>query len=230
MKQNKSITPSHPSAPTRAEFLAGMKLPADTTEAELTAILQANLGTHLPLKSAVYTALLQQAITYKQLPENEAREYLAKKFPDIKPPAHGRSLDDAADALRGQLIKIYDLAADATEADIAAAAAAAKDHITKTEAERAQQEADEAVIAKKMSVGLTREQAVNVIRRQREHDAELKRGQDERRPRLLEIIGGCRAFSLEELKQARKQARDLYPFLDSSEFTQALDEVKAARA
>jgi hypothetical protein len=56
-------------------------------------------------------------------------------------------------------------------ADLAAENAALKAKIAEFDAARKQADADEIVIAGKMAKGLRREQAVAVIRRQREFDA-----------------------------------------------------------
>lgn len=49
--------------------------------------------------------------------------------------------------------------------------AAANKTIAALKAEKTQRDADEKIIVEKMSRGLSREQAISVIKRQREHDA-----------------------------------------------------------
>jgi hypothetical protein len=208
-------------------FLAGMGLPESTTQKELAVILSANVGAQLPLKAAVYPALLRLTMQQENLSENNARAYLAEKFPDIEPAAGAaKSKGATAETLRGQLIKIYNLPADATEQDITNAAAAAKDAIDTENARRDQEEADEARIAEKMNAGISREQAVSVIKRQREHDAHLEQVRASRRPRLLDII---RLFP-NDLRQARRMAASELTLFDGAEFNAAVAEVKQAAA
>lgn len=214
---------SSPQAPTRAELLADLGLPADTSDKELSVILTTNVGTLLPFKAAVHTALVTHVQLDKKVPQHKALEYVSKKFPMIKPPStHGVS--DAAELLREQLIKIYGLTEDATEQEIAEAATAAQNQNTAEKAKRAQEEADEMLIAEKVSRGITRAQAISVIKRQREHDAAVKRQIADRRPRLLEIIKA----HPNNIGMARRAARDELGIFEGSEFNAALAELKAA--
>jgi hypothetical protein len=209
----------------RAEFLNRLGLPDATTEKELAVILQANGGTALPLKKAVFKALVTLTMRAGK-PEHEALEYVVEKFPTLNPPdAHRKTEAAAKDSLRDSLLELYGLPADATDADIAAAAAAAQNENLATKATRLQEEADESAIAVKMSKGLSREQAASVIRRQREHDAELKRAHDERRPKIVKIIQESR-----DLKSARKQCQDELGILEGSEFKAAVEHLNAATA
>lgn len=123
-----------------------------------------------------------------------------------------------ANLLRDQLIKIFNLPVDASEQDIAAAAACAQEFNVTIKAELAQQAAEEVLIAAKTEAGLTRDQAVAVIKRQREHDARLKSDQDARRPRLLEIIKA----SAPDLRLARALIREEFQFMDGMEFQAAV--------
>ena len=90
--------------------------------------------------------------------------------------------------LREQLIKIYNLPAEASDQDIVAAGADAQEYNVTIKAKIAQQEAEEVIIAKKMKVGLTRDQAVSVIQRQKDHDAAIAKQWGERRPKIIEIL------------------------------------------
>jgi len=58
-----------------------------------------------------------------------------------------------------------------TIARLTAELAAANKTLSKIAEAKAQAEADEPIIEQKMKVGLTREQAIGVIKRQRAHDA-----------------------------------------------------------
>ncbi len=58
-----------------------------------------------------------------------------------------------------------------TIARLTAELAAANKTLSEMAEAKAQAEADEPIIEQKMKVGLTREQAIAVIKRQREHDA-----------------------------------------------------------
>lgn len=208
-----------------AAFLAHLGLPVDTDDAELNVVLQANGGSLLPLKKAVYTAMLAHTMRVKGLPEDEAREYVARKFPSLNPPdGHTKSQDQANDALRAELIRLYGLPADATAEDITAAATAEKNANVADKARRSQEEADETIIAQKKSTGLTREQAIGVTKRQREHDEELARQRAQRKPRLLEII---KTYG-KDLREARKIARDELSLHEGSEWNDAVAELKAA--
>jgi len=205
------------------ELLASLGLPADTTDDELNVILQANEGTTPPLKKAAYTAILRHTMRHKILPENEAREYVAQKFPVLNPPdGHKLTEAEAAEALRKQLIQTYGLPANASAEDIKAAAAASQDWITREKARRAQEEADEVVIAKKMLPGLTREQAIASIKRQRDHDAATVEKKAKNLPRLLEII----ALNYPNLRAARHLARDDMGIMEGSEFQAAVEVYK----
>lgn len=93
--------------------------------------------------------------------------------------------------------------------------------VRELEAKEKQRTADEVLIGEKMSMGLNRDQAVGVIRRQREHDLAKAKRREERLPNLIEAIN-----SSQNIRDARQQARSLYPDLDGSEFNAA---VKAAR-
>lgn len=158
----------------------------------------------------------------KTPPNNAAAS--AAEFLASPAPAAPKIADEAARQLRRQLIQIYDLPDDATEQDIADAAAKAKNTIAAEEASRAQEDADEVEIQKKMGVGLTREQAINTIKRQRDHDAELKRVREERRPRLLEII---RQYA-PDLAKARRVAAGELTLFDGAEFNAAARAVHAS--
>jgi hypothetical protein len=122
--------------------------------------------------------------------------------------------------LREQLIQIFKLPANASDDDIAWAADTAQQYTVTTKAKLAEQAAEEMLIAEKMEVGLTRDQAVAVINRQRQHDAVLKRLQDSRRPRLLQIIKD----NAGNLRHARAEARDELQIMSADEFNAALQE------
>jgi len=72
--------------------------------------------------------------------------------------------------MKKKLIELLGLAADATDEQVIAAVAALKESCDKAMAADAQRRKDESVIAEKIRHGLTREQAIAVIQRQREHD------------------------------------------------------------
>lgn len=82
-----------------------------------------------------------------------------------------------------------------------------------------QRAADEKLIGEKTSKGLTRDQAIAVIKRQKEHDAALAEKRAGRLPRLKEIIGQYKNNPTE----ARKQARIEFMDLDGSEWKAALE-------
>jgi len=127
--------------------------------------------------------------------------------------------------LREQLIKTYGLPATASETDISAAATKMADSVAAANALREQEEADEVVISVKTRAGLTRVQAIGVIKRQREFNEELTRQQAGRLPRLLEII----KLSPKNLQIARKMARDEFAFLDGAEWNAALEAFKQTK-
>ena len=62
----------------------------------------------------------------------------------------------------------------APAADLAAETAALKAKIAEFQAVKTQADADEIIIVEKMATGLRREQAANVLKRQREFDARQK--------------------------------------------------------
>jgi hypothetical protein len=84
----------------------------------------------------------------------------------------------------------------------------------KADAERS---AEEKLIADKVGKGLTREQAIAVIQRQKDHDQALAEKKAARLPRLNEIIK-----SNPNRAAARKAARAEFPDMDGSEFNEAL--------
>jgi len=181
-----------------------MGLPLDTTDHELNVILNANEGNSLPLKKSVHTHLLRHVMRHQGKAEHEALAYLGKKFPSLTPDdAHRKTTEARAKTLREQLLDLYDLPADATDADIAEAAAESKDENIREKARRAQQEADEVKIAEKVAKGLTRDQAIGVIKRQREHDEQAAQASAARLPRLLEIIRSHNG----NMRAARKELR-----------------------
>ena len=86
-------------------------------------------------------------------------------------------------------------------------------------ARRKQEQADEVIIKQKMDAGLSRDQAVAVIARQRKHDETLAAQRAERLPALLEIIRRHK----KDLRTARRTAREDFPFLDGGEWEAALE-------
>lgn len=211
----------------RAQFLRAMQLPEDTTEKELTVILHSNVGHVLPFKSAVYPALLRLQMVDQGMSEHEARAFLAKKFPSIPAPDYTPKTQAQASAeLRASLVKLYELPANASDADIAAAASAEKNANLQNAAARLQEQSDEVVIQQKIKKGLTREQAVNSLERQRKHDAALHEAQAKLRPRLLEIIQHCKG----DLREARRIARDELGIMEGSEFQAAAAEYRESEA
>lgn len=215
--------------PSRTEFLSLLGLPSSTSDAELTVILHANGGAQLPFKAAVFTSLLRLTITRDNLPEDQARKYLSKKFPGITGPGpEYRDPDAAATNLREKLITLYGLPETASESDIAAAAAESRSYELDQKARRLHEEAEEALIQQKISKGLTREQAINTIARQRKHDEALAKDRAERRSKILKILQGVNLNSLESLRAARKIVNDEYPFLNAAEFHAAVEELKNA--
>jgi hypothetical protein len=95
-----------------------------------------------------------------------------------------------------------------------------------TKARLAEQEAEETLIAEKMEAGLNREQAIAVIKRQKDHDAALKSTQDKRRPRLLQIIKA----NADNLRHARALARDELQIQSADEWNSALEEFQKESA
>ena len=75
-----------------------------------------------------------------------------------------------------------------TSGGIAAAVTAEKAELETERARRTQEAADELVIDAKMKVGLTREQAIAVIKRQKDHDAAIEKLWADRRPRIVDIL------------------------------------------
>lgn len=69
-----------------------------------------------------------------------------------------------------KIIELLKLDADATENQVASAVDALVKENAALKSAKAQVEADEKIIREKMSHGLTRDQAISVINRQREHD------------------------------------------------------------
>ena len=78
--------------------------------------------------------------------------------------------------MNAKILELLNLPADASEQQVLDAVAAQSKKLSNIETARVQAAADEAEIEKKMRVGLTREQAVSVIRRQREYDAKGSTG------------------------------------------------------
>ena len=89
-------------------------------------------------------------------------------------------------------------------------------------AAEAQRLADEEVIEAKVKAGLTRAQAIAVIKRQRVHDEFVASERKNRLPALLKIIGTHKR----DLRAARRLAREDYPFLDGGEWAAAVAEFK----
>ena len=81
----------------------------------------------------------------------------------------------------------------------------------------AQRAADELAITHKTKLGLSRDQAIAVIKRQREHDQALEEKRAARLPAIKAII----ASSKDELS-ARRAARIQYPDMDGGEWAAAL--------
>ncbi len=209
----------------RAEFLTLFGLPNSTTDAELNVILEANGGAAVPLQKSVFPALLAFTMREGAIPEREARKQLASKFPSLTPPAgNGPAAAGVAGSLRDQLLALYKLPADATDADIALAAETVQAENIADKARRSQEAADEVVIKKKTDAGLTRDQARAVIERQRHHDEFVSREQAGRRPRLVEII---KLFPGDR-RAARHLVREEFPFLDSGEFNALFTELSKA--
>ena len=88
------------------------------------------------------------------------------------------------------------------------------------EAADAQRVADELAITAKTKLGLSRDQAIAVIKRQRDHDQALAEVRAARLPAIKAIINS----SKDELS-ARRAARIQFPDMDGGEWTAA---VKAA--
>ena len=82
--------------------------------------------------------------------------------------------------------------------------------------------AEEKLIAKKMAAGLTRDQAIAVIARQKAHDQALADKKAARLPRLLEIIRDAG----KNLIEARKNAKLEFPDIDGAEFVEAVTNAK----
>jgi len=242
-----AFTTAAPAASTaldKSEFLSRMGLPVTTTDRELTAILAANAGESLPIKPAAFVALMESAQDAYGFNQNQAAEYVAEKFPSFSAPVSApaapavntsaapvapvaaKPATDAQKFLRDQFINLYNLPADATDEQIASFASSEHGQHLAEQARRELEAADEVVISDKMRVGLTREQAINVIRRQREHDEKLVKDQAERQPQIIEIISRMP----HDLRQARKFARDLFPFLDGAEFHAAVAVFQKSKA
>ena len=78
------------------------------------------------------------------------------------------------------------------------------------------------VIEAKVKAGLTRAQAIAVIKRQRLHDEFVASERKNRLPALLKII----ATHKRDLREARRLAREDFPFLDGGEWAAALEAFK----
>ena len=116
-----------------------------------------------------------------------------------------------------ELIKILGLPATSSEQDIMAAVAASKKRLDDFESEKARVAADEEIISQKVSAGITRQQAINVIQRQKEHDIALAEKKASRLPRFLQLIS-----DYPNRVQARRAAAAEFPDLDGSEWSDAL--------
>lgn len=140
--------------------------------------------------------------------------------PETNSTSHGLSQKTetgTANLLREQLIKLFNLPADASYQDVEAAARSAQEYNDNIKKQLAEQLAEEDVIATKMKVGLTREQAVNVIKRQRQHDAALAKMWEKRRPEIVKILK-------EKLKE-----RDLRARVRELDASITIDEINAAK-
>jgi hypothetical protein len=122
-----------------------------------------------------------------------------------------------ANSLREQLIKIFKLPTGASDEDISWAAATAQQYNDNVKKQLADQFAEEEVISQKVKVGLSRDQAVGVIKRQRQHDAAITKQWEKRRPQIIKILK-------EDLKERDMRAR--VRELDASI---TIDEIEAAR-
>ena len=113
--------------------------------------------------------------------------------------------------LCARLAEVYGLPANATAQDILNVAANEKSR-------REREEADEKIIKEKMDAGLSRGQAIAVIGRQRAHDEANAKARATRLPALLKIIGRHK----DDLRTARREAREDFPFLDGGEWESAV--------
>jgi len=84
------------------------------------------------------------------------------------------------------------------------------------EAAEAERTKEEQVIAEKIAAGLTREQAIAVIKRQKEHDAAVEKQWAARRPQIVAVIK-------EKLNERETRAR-----IREIDGSITLDEIKAA--
>jgi hypothetical protein len=125
-------------------------------------------------------------------------------------------------SLRAQLLALYNLPASATDEKIAQSAAAVQSQNAADKARREQEAADEAEITKKTDAGLSRAQAIAVIKRQRVHDELVASERKTRLPALLKIIGSNKR----DLRAARRLAREDFSFLDGGEWAAALETFK----
>lgn len=95
--------------------------------------------------------------------------------------------------------------------------------LAQIDADKEREEADEKIIKEKMDRGLTRPQAIAVIRRQREHDAATEREWRERRPRVIELLKQYHCTAGNVPMKCRVALRNLFPYI-------TLDEIQAAQA
>jgi regulator of replication initiation timing len=99
-----------------------------------------------------------------------------------------------------------------------------KDAVTASAAADAQRKADELIITEKTKLGLTRDQAIAVIKRQREHDEALKEKRGERLPAIKDIIKANR-----DEVAARRAARIQFPDMDGGEWADAVKAVSGRK-
>ena len=108
--------------------------------------------------------------------------------------------------------------------DLAAENAALKARIAELEAKQAEQAKDEDAIVQLTSKGLTRQQAIAKLQRQRAFDADQAKTKAERLVKLLQLVKGSRSA-----QEAVDRARVLMPYASASVILAEIEEAKAAQ-
>lgn len=105
-----------------------------------------------------------------------------------------------------------------TVEDLLKQLAAANEKIAAFEAKESERAAEEKQIAEKVAAGLTRDQAIAVIKRQKDHDAAIAKLWESRRPAIVAVL------------KEKLSDRDMRARVREIDGSITLDEINAAKA
>lgn len=108
-----------------------------------------------------------------------------------------------------------------TPAELRAENEALQKRIAELEAAKAEKSEEEKEIAIKVGKGLTRDQAISVIRRQKEHDAAVAKLWESRRPAIIEALKDNSCLKGPINKAARLAIREINPTIMRNEIEAA---------